>query len=155
LKNYEAIQEKPAFKSMWTFTEDCAIYVPAKPPKMIWSEDELPVQPKPQPGMRKSRSMSQSQKSIDGGDVGDDGSVKSLGGNEEMVEYEELSDGGRSRLSSGYFFPPGKEIPLKKDDQLKLVNILDLVRSNAETTKVISETTTKNYDDGEQCDDHQ
>jgi hypothetical protein len=61
-----------------------------------------------------------------------------------MVEYEELSDGGRSRLSSGYFFPPGKGVPLKKDDQLKLVNILDLVRSNAETTKAISETTAKN-----------
>jgi hypothetical protein len=144
LKNYEVIQEKSAFKSMWAFTEDCAIYVPAKPPKMIWSEDESSTQPKPQPGKRKSRSMSQSQKSINGGDIGDDGSVKSLGGTEEMVEYEEFSDGGKSRLSSGHFFPPGKEMPVKKEDQLKLTNILDLVRSNAETARVISETTTKN-----------
>jgi hypothetical protein len=88
--------------------------------------------------------MSQSQKSVNGEDIGDDGSVKSLVGDEEMLEYEELTDGGGSRLSSGYFFPPGKEMPMKKEDQLKLVNILDLVRSNAETTKAISETTTKN-----------
>ena len=47
-------------------------------------------------------------------------------------------------MSSGFFFTAGTEMPLKKEDQLRLINILDLARSNAETTKTVSEIATKN-----------
>jgi hypothetical protein len=107
---------------------------------MEWSADEEVLEEgelRSEPEKQK-RSQSMSQRSVGDGVQGGDGSQNS------NAFYVDLPEFG-SRISSDLLWNPEAEAK-RKEDTLKLVNILDLQRTNADVTKEIAGDVLKNLE---------